>query len=238
MNDPSRDDPIVRVRGVTKAYGEGDARVQVLNGIDFEVRGSEVVALCGPSGSGKSTLLNLIGCLDRPTSGSVHLAGVDVSTLDRAAQARMRLHTLGFVFQSFHLLSESTAVENVMMPLQYAGVPKGKRKERAERMLMRVGLEDRMDHRPHELSGGQKQRVAIARACVMNPRLLLADEPTGALDTRTGAAVLDLMSDLHEREGMAVVVVTHDEEVARWAKRRVDLRDGLIVSMAHREARS
>jgi putative ABC transport system ATP-binding protein len=219
--------PLVRVRGVTKTYGS--AETPVLRGVDLDVDPGDVVALCGPSGSGKSTLLNLIGCLDRPSTGTVELDGQDVSTLDRTAQARVRLRTLGFIFQSFHLLNDATALENVMMPLQYAGVPNDDARSRAEAMLARVGLQERLHHLPNQLSGGQKQRVAIARACMNRPRVLLADEPTGALDTRTGRAVLELLSELHQREGMAIVMVTHDEEVAGWAQRRIDLRDGLIV---------
>ena len=221
--------PAVRVRDVTKVYGEGDAEVTVLRGIGLEIEAADVVALCGPSGSGKSTLLNLIGCLDRPTSGTVEVAGRDVSVLDRAAQAQMRLRTLGFIFQSFHLLSDATALENVILPMQYAGIPARDRTERAQRMLDRVGLSDRVHHMPNQLSGGQRQRVAIARACVMRPSILLADEPTGALDQNTGNAVLALLNELHAEDGLTIIMVTHDDEVAAWARQRVDLRDGAIV---------
>ena len=222
-------DALVRIRSLTKVYGEGDAAVTVLRTLDLDIAGGEIVALCGPSGSGKSTLLNIIGCLDRPTSGTYHLADQDMSQLDRTEQAWARLTYLGFIFQSFHLLNDSTAIENVMLPLQYAGVPPAERKDRAEHMLKRVELADRMDHRPNQLSGGQKQRVAIARACVSQPKLLLADEPTGALDSRTGRAVLDLLQDLHSEGELTIIMVTHDRGVADWAHRRIDLKDGRIV---------
>lgn len=222
--------PVIHIRNLVKVYGEGAAEVQVLKGVDLGIHRHEIVALCGPSGSGKSTLLNIIGCLDRPSSGEYLLEGEDVSNYDRAAQANVRLRKLGFVFQSFHLLSDQTAIENVMLPMQYSGVPRRERSERAAEALEQVELQDRMDHRPSQLSGGQKQRVAIARALVTQPSLLLADEPTGALDTRTGKSVLLLLEKLHAERGLTVVMVTHDLEVAEWAHRRIDLRDGLILS--------
>ncbi|MEM7675045.1 MAG: ABC transporter ATP-binding protein [Myxococcota bacterium] len=218
------------IRSLTKVYGDGDASVTVLRALDLDIASGEIVALCGPSGSGKSTLLNIIGCLDRPTSGTYTLADQDMSQLTRSEQAWARLTYLGFIFQSFHLLSDITAIDNVMLPLQYAGIPPAERRSRAEAMLQRVGLADRMDHRPSQLSGGQKQRVAIARACVGQPKLLLADEPTGALDSKTGRAVLDLMQDLHAEGDLTIVMVTHDLDVARWAHRRIDLKDGRIVN--------
>jgi len=220
----------VRAEGLVKEYGDGDARLTVLRGIDLGIARGETVALCGPSGSGKSTLLNLIGCLDRPSSGRIWVDGRDVSRLSRVEQASMRLRTLGFIFQSFNLLSDATALENVMMPLVYAGTGREERKRRALEVLERVGLGDRTGHLPNQLSGGQKQRVAIARACVTRPRILLADEPTGALDTKTGGDVLELLTELHGEEGMTIVMVTHDDEVAAWAQRRIDLRDGVIVA--------
>lgn len=233
MNDrgvQSRNEKLVQIRDLVKIYGEGDTGITVLRRINLAIHAGEILALCGPSGSGKSTLLNIIGCLDRPTSGSYHLAGQDVSRLDRTAQARMRLTHLGFVFQSFHLLSDATALANVALPLQYAGLSRRERTEQARAMLERVGLGDRLGHRPNQLSGGQRQRVAIARACVTQPRLLLADEPTGALDTQTGRAVLDLLGELHRESGLSIVLVTHDPKVAAWAHRRIDLLDGRIMN--------
>ena len=234
MDEDSRS--LVSIRGLTKVYGDGDAAVSVLHELDLDINAGEIVALCGPSGSGKSTLLNIIGCLDRPTSGTYHLADIDVSQLTRSEQAWARLTYLGFVFQSFHLLSDITAIENVMLPLQYAGVPAAERRERAERMLERVDLAERMDHKPNQLSGGQKQRVAIARACVGQPKLLLADEPTGALDSKTGKAVLTLLNDLHAEGELTIIMVTHDRGVAGWAHRRIDLQDGRIIDTTEQTA--
>lgn len=221
--------PVIELSGIRKTYGRGEAQVEVLKGVDLNIDAGSTVALCGPSGSGKSTLLNIIGCLDRPSEGTYYLAGDDVSTLDRKAQAQARLRFLGFIFQSFHLLSDATAIENVILPLQYAGLSRKERHERAFAMLRRVGLSDRMGHRPNELSGGQKQRVAIARALAAKPKVLLADEPTGALDTKTGQAVMQLLTELHTETRLTVVMVTHDLEVADWAQRRIDLKDGLVV---------
>lgn len=228
---------VVEVESLTKAYDTGEARVEVLRGVDLHIDAGEVVALCGPSGSGKSTLLNLLGCLDRPSTGQYRLDGREVSSLDRTAQAWMRLHFLGFVFQSFHLLPEATALENVALPLQYKGVRPRERQERAADMLARVGLHDRLHHRPAQLSGGQKQRVAIARALVTQPKLLLADEPTGALDSRTGIEVLELLEALYAETPLTMVLVTHDPEVADWAQRRIDMLDGLVVSKDQRSPR-
>lgn len=221
--------PVIEVRDLVKVYGKGETALTVLHGVNFEVASGEIVALCGPSGSGKSTLLNILGCLDRATSGTYHLDGEDVSAYDRARQAELRLRKLGFVFQSFHLLGDLTATENVMLPLQYARLPRKVRRARAEAALERVGLGDRLGHRPSELSGGQKQRVAIARALALEPSLLLADEPTGALDSGTGRAVLDLLERLHAETAVTVLMVTHDPDVANWAHRQVYMRDGNIV---------
>ncbi|HEX4355304.1 MAG TPA: ABC transporter ATP-binding protein, partial [Polyangiales bacterium] len=182
-----------------------------------------------PSGCGKSTLLNILGCLDRPSSGVYRLAGQDVSHLSREQEAWVRLHHIGFVFQSFHLIAHATALENVALPLYYAGIPRKQREARAAAMLERVGLGDRFHHRPNQLSGGQRPRTAIARACVTHPKLLLADEPTGALDTQSGQEVLALMNDLRVDTGMTVVIVTHDRSVAATAGRRIEMRDGRIV---------
>jgi ABC-type lipoprotein export system ATPase subunit len=220
---------LIEVRDLHKVYTQDALDVPVLSGIELSVGKGEVVALMGPSGSGKSTLLNVLGCLDRPTRGHYLLGGRDVSTLTRAEQAWVRLHYLGFVFQGFHLLTTATALENVAMPLFYAGVEKKEREDRARALLTRVGLGERVDHRPNQLSGGQRQRVAIARSLANRPRLLLADEPTGALDTHSGEEVLALLAELHEETGLSMLIVTHDAKVARTAKRVIVLRDGHIV---------
>lgn len=221
--------PLIEIRELYKEYGAGDNRVPVLRGVDFSIRAGEIVALMGPSGSGKSTLLNILGCLDRPTRGAYVLGGRNVSTLSRAEQAWVRLHYLGFIFQSFHLLSDSTVLENVAMPLFYAGVSREEREARALVLIERVGLKERVSHRPSELSGGQRQRVAIARSLVNRPKVLLADEPTGALDTPTGLEVLALLRELHAETGLTMLLVTHDEEVAEVAHRTIYVRDGRVV---------
>jgi ABC-type lipoprotein export system ATPase subunit len=228
--------PMIELHHVSKDYVDGDVRVPVLRDVDAQIASGEVVALLGPSGCGKSTLLNILGCLDRPSSGAYRLSGLDVSNLSRDEEAWVRLHHIGFVFQSFHLIAHATALENVALPLYYAGVPRKQREERARAMLERVGLGDRLEHRPNQLSGGQRQRTAIARACVTRPKLLLADEPTGALDTQSGHEVLALMSELHVETGMTLVIVTHDPNVAAIAQRRIELRDGQIVSMQTQES--
>ena len=221
--------PVVELRNLNKVYSQGALQLQVLRGIDMCVRAGEVVALMGPSGSGKSTLLNILGCLDRPSSGHYLLGGRDVSTLDRAEQAWVRLHYIGFIFQAFHLLGDATVLENVAMPMFYAGLGRKERDRKAAGLLERVGLGDRLRHRPSELSGGQRQRVAIARAIANGPRLLLADEPTGALDTRTGDEVLALLGELHRESRLTILLVTHDQEVADFAERTIRVRDGLVV---------
>lgn len=201
--------------------------VPVLKDVNFSMEEGEYVAIMGPSGSGKTTLMNLIGCLDKPTSGSFLLDGMDVSKCSENEMSDTRLHKLGFVFQSFHLLAKQSAIENVMMPLNYAGVPKKKRREIAFAALERVGLADRVDFLPNQLSGGQMQRVAIARAIVNSPKLLLADEPTGALDSKSGQQVMELFQKLNE-EGVTVLMITHDSEIAGHAKRTVLIRDGVL----------
>ena len=221
--------PVIEVHDLHKVYEQGSLHVPVLRGVSIRVERGETVALMGPSGSGKSTLLNILGCLDRPTRGRYCLGGRDVSTLDPTAQAWVRLHYIGFVFQTFHLIAHSTALENVALPLHYAGVPKVQAHEQARALLDRVGLAQRLDHRPNQLSGGQRQRVAVARALACKPRLILADEPTGALDTRTGQEILALMLELHAESGLTLVLVTHDLAVASVAHRQIVMRDGLIV---------
>ncbi len=222
--------PIVELEKVEKVYAGAGQNAPVLGGIDLVVTYGEVVAITGPSGSGKSTLLNILGCLDRPTKGRYRLGGRDVSGLDREEQAWVRLHYVGFIFQSFHLVNDSTALENVGLPLYYAGVPPAERNARATALLQRVGLGDRLDYRPTQLSGGQCQRVAIARSLACQPRLLLADEPTGALDSRTGRDVMRLLGELHQDGGITIILVTHDPQVAAFADRQITMLDGLIVA--------
>lgn len=227
---------VVQVTDLWKIYQEGDAPLPVLRGVNLTIASGEIVALRGPSGSGKSTLLNILGCLDRPTSGRYCLGGRDVSTLDPTAQAWVRLHYIGFVFQTFHLIAHSTALENVALPLHYAGVPRAQAHEQARALLDRVGLAQRLDHRPNQLSGGQRQRVAVARALACKPRLILADEPTGALDTRTGQEILSLLLELHDESRLTLVLVTHDAAVASVAHRQIEVRDGLIVNETRSDA--
>jgi putative ABC transport system ATP-binding protein len=219
---------MIRLEGIDKSYGSGAIAVTVLRGIDLTVEEGEFVAIMGPSGSGKSTLMNLIGCLDRPDSGSVLLDGKEVSSASEGELAHIRNRTIGFIFQNFQLLPRMNALRNVELPLVYAGVSQRERKKRAQEALERVGLQDRMHHLPSELSGGQQQRVAIARALVNRPKLLLADEPTGALDTRSGETVLALFRELHQ-EGKTVVMITHDPDVAQHADRQILIRDGVMI---------
>ncbi len=220
---------LVRTRGLEKIYRLGDSEVHALAGVSIDIAEGEFVAVMGASGSGKSTFMNLIGCLDRPTRGAYELDGQPVSALDGDALAVMRNRKLGFVFQNFNLLARTPAIENVELPLVYAGVPAAARHARALRMLERVGLADRAHHQPSQLSGGQQQRVAIARALVTQPRLILADEPTGALDSRTSLELMALFQELN-RGGMTVVVVTHESDIARFATRVLRFRDGRVVA--------
>lgn len=221
---------LIELRDITKTYDLGEVQVHALRGATLSIERGEYVALMGASGSGKSTLMNTLGCLDRPTSGSYLLDGIEVVTMDRDQRARLRNQKIGFVFQSFNLLSRTTAVENVMLPLLYASrMSSRKRRERAVDLLRRVGLEDRLDHHPGQLSGGQQQRVAIARALINQPRILMADEPTGNLDSRTSREVMQLFDQLNREDAITLIVVTHDPEVAKYANRCVVLRDGRIV---------
>ena len=219
---------VVETRALCKVFGSEASALPVLSGVDFTVGYGEIVALSGPSGSGKSTLLNILGCLDRPTSGSYHLGGTDVSVLNRDEQAWVRLHYIGFVFQSFHLLAHATALENVTLPLFYAGVSRRTAEQAGRDLLTRVGLSRRIGHFPRQLSGGERQRVAIARALVRSPRLLLTDEPTGALDSRSGGEIMRLILELQAEHGTSIVLVTHDAKVASHAHRRVELLDGRV----------
>ncbi len=219
---------LLEVEDLWKVYRRGTVEVPALRGVSFTVERGEYVAIMGPSGSGKSTLMHILGCLLTPTSGRYLLEGVEVSTLSEDERARLRRERIGFVFQRFNLLPRLNLMENVALPLVYAGVPSRIRQERARAMLERVGLGHRLFHTPMEISGGEAQRAAIARALVSDPALILADEPTGNLDTRTGAQILDLFEALH-REGRTLVLVTHDEEVARRAKRVLHIRDGEVV---------
>ena len=207
----------------------GDIEIPVLHGIDLQIDENEYVAIMGPSGSGKSTLMNILGCLDTPSSGHYYFKKIDVSSLDDDALSAMRNKEIGFIFQNFNLLPRLNAVQNVELPLIYSGTLSHERKERALKALERVGLSDRIDHKPSELSGGQRQRVAIARALVTNPGILLADEPTGALDSKTGEDIMRLFDELH-KEGNTIILITHEQDIAKYANRNIFLKDGLIHS--------
>ncbi len=219
---------ILKLEAINKHYLQDKLEVPVLKNIAFEVEAGEYVAIMGPSGSGKSTLMNILGCLDLPSSGCYHLNGLDVSTLNDRQLSDLRLKEIGFVFQSFQLLSRQSALENVELPLTYAGVSKKERRERATLALERVGLGDRLNFKPTQLSGGQKQRVAIARAMVNNPSILLADEPTGALDSKSGAQIMSLFKKLND-EGVTIVMITHDRAIASHASRQIEILDGELI---------
>lgn len=220
---------LIDLSGINKSYRNGDQELQVLKNINLQVEEGEFLAIMGPSGSGKSTLMNIIGMLDRPTSGTYHLDGKEVARLGEKKSAKVRNQEIGFVFQQFFLLSKLNALQNVELPLIYAGVSQSKRKALAEQYLEKVELETRMHHLPSELSGGQKQRVAIARALVNRPSIILADEPTGALDTKTGEQIMELLTELN-KEGKTIIMVTHEPEIAAYAKRQIVIRDGVISS--------
>jgi len=221
---------MIHAEELTKVYQMGDSEVHALNGASFTINKGEMVAIMGPSGSGKSTLMSIIGCLDVPTDGSYMLEGVAVENMDESKLAEIRGQKIGFVFQQFNLLARTSALENVMLPLTYAGISGKARHERAMKALQRVGLGDRTHHAPNELSGGQQQRVAIARALVNEPAILLADEPTGALDSKNGVEIMELFQNLHKDSGQTVILVTHDSYVARHTDRIIKLSDGRIVS--------
>ena len=221
-------DIVIRLERIHKIYRMGDIEVHALRGVSLEINRGEFVAIMGPSGSGKSTMMNIIGCLDRPTKGQYFLEGVDVSTVDKAGLADIRNKSVGFVFQSFNLVPRTSALENVELPLVYAGVGSSERVRRARAALTEVGLSDREKNMPNQLSGGQQQRVALARALVNNPSLILADEPTGALDTRTSVEVMEIFQRLNSERRLTVVVVTHEPDIAQYAKRIIQFRDGRI----------
>jgi len=220
---------VIKIRNIRRDFPLGQEIVKVLKGIDLDIKKGEYVALMGPSGSGKSTLMNLLGCLDTPTSGTYTLNGQDVSSMSDDQLAEIRNKEIGFVFQTFNLLPRTTALDNVALPMVYSGASKNIRTERAKEVLSNVGLADRMDHKPNQLSGGQRQRVAVGRALVNNPSIILADEPTGNLDSKTSVEIMKLFNDIHAA-GNTVILVTHEEEIAAHAHRIIRLRDGLIES--------
>jgi putative ABC transport system ATP-binding protein len=225
---PPTASPLIELRAVRKIYGAGDAMVRALDGVDLAIEAGAFVAIMGPSGSGKSTAMNILGCLDQPTSGQYIFKGVDVGALDRQQMALLRRHFLGFVFQGFNLLARTTAAENVELPLVYRGMPAAERRQRALEALAQVGLAGRADHTPGELSGGQQQRVAIARAIVTSPAVLLADEPTGNLDSKTSGEIMELLTALNRERGITVVMVTHENDIAAHAERIIRFVDGRI----------
>lgn len=223
---------VVKIENVVRTYKMGDNEVQALKGVSFEIKQGEFLAIMGPSGSGKSTCMNMIGCLDRPTSGTVEINGKLTSDMSESELAVLRNKTIGFVFQQYHLIPAMTVLENVMLPLKYQKIEKSERIELAKKALASVSLEDRMNHRPHELSGGQKQRVAIARAMVTSPKILLADEPTGALDSNTGKQVMELFRKINRERGTTIIIVTHDLQIGASMERCIKILDGLIQEEA------
>ena len=226
--DKNMSDVVVRLENVVKTYSMGESEVHALRGISFQIEQGEFLSIMGPSGSGKSTCMNMIGCLDRPTSGLVEINGEETAKMTEKELAVLRNQTVGFVFQQYHLIPSMNVLENVMLPLKYAHVERSERIERAEVALEAVGLGERMKHRPHELSGGQKQRVAIARAMVTQPKILLADEPTGALDSTTGKQVMELFRQINTEKGTTIIIVTHDPRIGESTKRCIRILDGQI----------
>jgi putative ABC transport system ATP-binding protein len=228
-----KDDVIIELRDVWRTYKMGDSEVHALRGINIKVRKGEFVAIMGPSGSGKSTAMNMVGCLDIPTRGEVFLSGKNISNLHESDLAQIRGKKIGFIFQKFNLINTLTAKENIMLPMIFQGIPEHERQKKANTLLKLVDLELRADHRPGELSGGQQQRVAIARSLAVDPEVILADEPTGNLDSKSGASVMDFLKKLHKENGTTIVMVTHDEHIAHNAQRIEMLRDGQIIETKH-----
>ena len=235
MTNQPTNQPVIAVQGVTKVYTMGDIEVRALRGIDVTIWPGEMVAIMGPSGSGKSTLMNMLGCLDVPTEGTYKLDGVNVSELSDSELAEIRCRKIGFVFQSFNLLPRTSARANVELPLIYAGIGSRQRRKRAEEMLNLVGLGERLDHKPSELSGGQQQRVAIARALTNQPAMILADEPTGNLDSKTSIEILQLFQQLNREQGITIIFVTHEPDIAAYCKRVIYVRDGVVERDEARE---
>ena len=232
---PKDDSEVIRIRDLYKVYRMGDIEVEALRGINLTIQRGEFIAVTGASGSGKSTFMNILGCLDRPTSGEYFLEGQDVSALSSDEWAHIRNRKIGFVFQGFNLLHRTSAVENVELPMMYHGIQSKERHQRALEVLQLVGLAERSHHLPNQLSGGQQQRVAIARALVNRPALILADEPTGNLDTKTSVEIMELFQNLNEKEGITIVLVTHEPDIAAFAKRQIVFRDGLIISDSRKQ---
>ena len=226
----NQESAIIKLEDVWKVYHMGEVEVPALRGLNLEVYPGEFVAIMGPSGSGKSTAMNMIGCLDVPTRGHIFLEGQDISRLHESDLAQIRGKKIGFIFQTFNLMPGLTALENVMLPMTFQGIPRHEREMRAEKLLNLVGLSDRINHKPTELSGGQQQRVAIARSLANDPEVILADEPTGNLDTKTGREVMEMLSNLHREEKKVIIMVTHDQDISQYAERILHLRDGRIVS--------
>ena len=237
MDEEIKTELVVEAKELKRIYHMGEVEVPALDGVSFKIRRGETVAIMGPSGSGKSTLMNILGCLDRPTSGSYQLDGVDVANMDEEELAAVRSRKVGFIFQSFNLLPRISALDNVELPLRYAGMGAGQRRARAIEALQSVGLGNRLNHRPNELSGGQQQRVAIARALVNRPSIVMADEPTGNLDSKAGKEIIDLLLEFNSQRGVTLIIVTHDPEIGRQAQRVIQIRDGQIANSENSKER-